>query len=200
MDVLFAVLGSVLFLPFGLVIAVLIKAESKGPVFFRQRRVGKGGRIFRVIKFRTMRAETEEAGVPFTDGQRMTKFGGILRKTSVDEVPQLFNILRGEMSFIGPRPLLLRYYPYYTPEENRRHDILPGVTGLAQVNGRNLLEWDERLAMDLQYVDGLSFAMDISIVIKSIQKIIKREAVVIRDENPILDLDEERSERKYRAI
>ncbi len=176
-DTVFAIIGTVLFLPFGLIIAILIKIESKGPVFFRQRRVGKGCRIFCILKFRTMRTETEKDGKPLSDMERMTRIGDILRKTSLDEVPQFINVILGDMSFIGPRPLLVEYIPRYTEFQMRRHEVKPGISGWTQVKGRNALEWEEKFTYDVWYVDHMSFITDVKIFFLTIKTIFKRTGV-----------------------
>ena len=163
LDLLLAIVLSV---PALLIVAVCyigIKAETKGAAFFVQERPGKNGKIFRLLKLRTMIVETERDGVPLSDMERMTKIGRIIRAGSFDELPQLWNILKGEMSFIGPRPLLVRYLPLYSPEQARRHDVLPGISGWAQVNGRNELSWEQKFQRDVWYVDNVSFALDIKI-------------------------------------
>lgn len=176
-----------------LIAAIAIKIEDpRGPILFKQKRPGKDAKIFTVYKFRTMRVETEKDGRPLSDMERITKVGAFLRKTSIDELPQLFNIIRGEMSFIGPRPLLENYLPYYTEEEKKRHNVLPGITGWAQVNGRNLISWDDRLKLDIEYVDNISFLFDFKIFILTILKILKCENVVIREKRGLLDFDVER--------
>jgi lipopolysaccharide/colanic/teichoic acid biosynthesis glycosyltransferase len=193
LDFIFAIILLVITSPVMLLAAIAIKIEDpKGPVLFKQKRPGKNAKIFTVYKFRTMRVETEKDGRPLTDMERMTKVGSFLRKTSIDELPQLFNIIRGEMSFIGPRPLLIRYLPYYSEEEFKRHSVAPGISGWAQVNGRNLLDWNERLMLDVEYVEKMSLVFDLKILLLTILKVFKRENVVVLDENPLKDLDIER--------
>ena len=161
-----------------LLAAIAIKIEDpKGPVLFKQRRPGKDAKIFTVYKFRTMRVETERDGRPLSDMERITKVGAFLRKISIDELPQLFNIIRGEMSFIGPRPLLVEYLDYYTPEQMRRHEVMPGISGWAQVNGRNAISWEEKFKYDVWYVDNMSFLLDLKIVFLTIYNILKREGI-----------------------
>ncbi len=194
LDFIFAIILLIILWPIMVIAAISIKIEdSNGPVLFKQKRPGKDAKIFTVYKFRTMKVETEKDGKPLTDMERMTKVGSILRKTSIDELPQLFNIIRGEMSFIGPRPLLVRYLPYYTEEEMKRHSVLPGITGWAQVNGRNLINWDERLRLDIEYVYNISLFFDFKIFLLTIYKVLKKENVVVVDENSLKDLDKERS-------
>lgn len=176
-DVLLAVIGGILFFPFGLIVAILIKIESKGSVFFRQNRVGMDCKIFSIFKFRTMRIETEMIGKPLSDMQRMTKIGNFLRRTSLDEIPQILNIIKGDMSFIGPRPLLVEYIPRYTEYQMRRHEVKPGISGWAQVNGRNAIEWAEKFAYDVWYVDHMSFKTDFRILLFTIKVIIQKSGV-----------------------
>lgn len=178
LDFIFAVVLLILLSPIMLLAAIAIKIEDpKGPVLFKQKRPGKNAKIFTVYKFRTMRVETEKDGRPLSDMERITKVGTFLRKTSIDELPQLFNIIRGEMSFIGPRPLLVEYLDYYTPEQMRRHEVMPGISGWAQVNGRNAISWEEKFKYDVWYVDNMSFLLDLKIVFMTIYNILKREGI-----------------------
>lgn len=163
--------------PVLLVLTVLGAVKMKGNPFFTQLRPGKDEKIFRLIKFRTMTCEKDENGNLLPDEQRLTRYGKFLRSTSLDELPELVNILLGQMSIVGPRPLLVQYLPYYTPEEKHRHDVRPGLTGLAQVNGRNNLTWEEKFRFDLEYVNHVGFLMDLSIVIKTVEKVFKRSDV-----------------------
>lgn len=186
-------------LPIVLIAAAFIKAESKGPVFFSQVRVGRNCQQFRIYKLRTMKSEThDQNGTRLRDTERITKTGALIRKLSVDELPQLLNIIKGEMSFIGPRPLYVRYLPYYTKVEIKRHDVLPGITGLAQINGRNILEWEKRFAYDLTYVETLSFGVDVQILLKTVLKVLKGSgtSVVLAKDFP--DLDEYRGSLRGR--
>ena len=157
--------------------AVAIRFNMGSPVLFRQRRPGKGGAVFEALKFRTMRDAVDASGKPLPDGQRLTALGRIIRRTSVDELPQLVNVLRGEMSLVGPRPLLMDYLDRYTPQQMRRHDVLPGVTGWAQVNGRNATTWEERFAQDLWYVDHWSLALDLRIILMTISKVVRGSGI-----------------------
>lgn len=177
LDILFAAILLLIVWPIMLGAAIAIKLESKGPILFCQKRPGKNNRIFTVFKFRTMRVETERNGKPLSDMDRMTRVGRFLRKTSIDELPQLFNILRGEMSFIGPRPLLVQYLDYYTPEQIRRHEVTPGISGWAQVNGRNAIDWEEKFRLDVWYVDHVSFLLDVKILLMTIYNVIKRDGI-----------------------
>lgn len=164
--------------------AVLVKFGDGGSVFFKQRRPGKDGKIFTVYKFRTMSEKTEdENGRELSDVERMTKIGSFLRKTSLDELPQLFNVLKGDMSFIGPRPLLCEYLELYTPYQMRRHEVLPGISGLAQVNGRNAITWEEKFDYDVYYVDHMSFWLDLKIIFKTIKNTLKRADINCSDNN-----------------
>lgn len=178
LDLVLALVLVVLFSPVMLLAAIAIKIEDpSGPVLFKQKRPGKDAKIFTIYKFRTMRVETEKDGRPLSDMERLTKVGAFLRKTSIDELPQLFNIIRGEMSFIGPRPLLIEYLERYTPEQMRRHEVLPGISGWAQVNGRNAISWQEKFKYDVWYVDHLSFMLDLKIVLMTIYKVFKGEGI-----------------------
>lgn len=164
--------------------AVLVKISDGGSVIFKQRRPGKDGKIFTVYKFRTMSEKTEdENGRELSDVERMTKIGSFLRKTSLDELPQLFNVLKGDMSFIGPRPLLCEYLELYTPYQMRRHEVLPGISGLAQVNGRNAITWEEKFDYDVYYVDHMSFWLDLKILFKTIKNTLKRADINCSDNN-----------------
>lgn len=163
--------------PIMLAATIAIMIGSKGPVLFRQKRPGKMGKIFTVYKFRTMSLETDQDGNLLPDILRMTRVGSFLRKCSIDELPQLFNILKGDMSFIGPRPLLVQYLKHYTPEQNRRHEVVPGISGWAQVNGRNTISWEEKFQYDVWYVDHISLSLDTKIVFKTIKNVLVREGV-----------------------
>ena len=180
-DIIFAIILLTATLPIMIIAAILIKLSSRGPILFIHERPGKNGKLFRVMKFRTMLLETEKNGVPIKNVDRITKIGALLRKTSVDELPQLINILKGEMSFIGPRPLLVEYLKYYSPEQMRRHEVTPGISGWAQVNGRNTITWEEKFKHDVYYVDNISASLDIKIFFLTIYKIIKRSDIVITE-------------------
>lgn len=170
--------------PLMALLAVLVKISDGGSVLFKQRRPGKDGKIFTVYKFRTMSEKTEdENGRELSDVERMTKIGSFLRKTSLDELPQLFNVLKGDMSFIGPRPLLCEYLELYTPYQMRRHEVLPGISGLAQVNGRNAITWEEKFDYDVYYVDHMSFWLDLKIIFKTIKNTLKRADINCSDNN-----------------
>lgn len=182
----------ILTLPFLVIVFLCLGIANKGSVFFLQPRPGKNEKIFRVIKFKTMTDETDEHGNLLPDADRLTRIGCFVRRTSLDELPQLINVLKGDMSLIGPRPLLVRYLPYYRERERLRHSVRPGITGWAQVCGRNLLEWDRRLEKDVWYVEHLSFLLDLKIVLLTIKKIVKKEDVVVDAHSVMKDLDEER--------
>jgi sugar transferase EpsL len=183
-----------------LVTAILVRYKLGYPVIFKQQRPGLHGKPFYLYKFRTMTEERDENGELLPDHLRLTPFGQFLRKFSLDELPQLYNILKGDMSFVGPRPLLMKYLPYYTDREKKRHNVRPGITGLAQVSGRNNLDWDERLELDVKYVENYSFWLDLKIIFLTIKKVLKSEDVVIDPRSTMKDLDEERSMRQEKTI
>lgn len=164
-----------------LVLAVLIRWKLGSPIFFRQTRPGVGGRPFRMIKFRTMLDAVDEFGDPLPDERRMTRLGHFLRATSLDELPELWNVIKGDMSLVGPRPLLMEYLPLYNAEQMRRHDVRPGITGWAQVNGRNAVSWEEKFKLDCWYVDNQSFWLDVKILFLTVKKVIAREGVSASD-------------------
>jgi sugar transferase EpsL len=176
-DIIFSLTLIILLVPLILFIALLIWVTVGRPILFRQRRVGYQGQVFTIYKFRTMTEERDENGKLLPDEQRLTRFGRFLRETSLDELPELFNVLKGDMSLVGPRPLLVEYLPYYTPEERKRHNMRPGITGWAQVNGRNAITWDQKLALDVWYVDNWSLWLDFKIILMTIIKVIKREGI-----------------------
>ena len=159
------------------VLALLVRWKLGSPVLFSQERPGRHGRSFRMVKFRSMTDARDDRGELLSDEVRLTRFGRFLRSSSLDELPELWNVIRGEMSLVGPRPLLARYLDLYTPDQARRHDILPGVTGWAQVNGRNALSWEEKFAYDVEYVDRVSLRLDIQILFLTIWKVVRREGV-----------------------
>lgn len=158
-------------------IAVAVRANLGSPVFFRQVRPGMGGKPFTMVKFRTMKDAVDAHGRTLPDAERLTRFGQFLRSTSLDELPELWNVLRGEMSLVGPRPLLMEYLPLYTPEQARRHEVRPGITGWAQINGRNAISWEEKFALDLWYVDNRAFWLDIKILLLTLKKVFVREGI-----------------------
>ena len=172
LDIFIALTILIVLSPLLLLVVLLLFIANNGKVFFVQKRPGKHEKIFGIIKFKTMNDKKNKDGELLPDKYRITKIGLLIRKTSLDEIPQLINVLKGDMSLIGPRPLLIRYLPYYTEHERLRHTVLPGITGLAQVSGRNLLNWDERLALDVKYVQNLTFLMDASIFFKTIKNVL----------------------------
>lgn len=176
-DIIGAGIGLLLLSPVLLVLALLIWRQMGRPVYFRQTRPGLHGKPFEMIKFRTMRDAMDAEGNPLPDAERLTRLGRFLRSTSLDELPELWNVLKGEMSLVGPRPLLMEYLPLYSPEQARRHEVRPGVTGWAQVNGRNAISWDEKFALDVWYVDNRTIWLDLKIIWLTIRKVIKREGI-----------------------
>lgn len=176
-DLFFSFLALVILSPVLILTAILVRVFLGTPILFRQQRPGYKGHPFFIYKFRSMRDAADRAGNPLPDSERLTRFGRILRSLSLDELPELFNILRGEMSFVGPRPLLMEYLPLYSPEQARRHDVVPGLTGWAQVNGRNALDWVARFKLDVWYVDNWSFWLDIKIILMSVWKTVSREGI-----------------------
>ncbi|MGO4816974.1 sugar transferase [Flavobacterium sp. W22_SRS_FP1] len=174
-----------------LVIIVLFIANQGKPFFFQQR-PGKNSKIFTIIKLKSMNDKKDDKGNLLSDERRLTKVGVFVRKTSLDEIPQLINVIKGDMSLIGPRPLVIRYLPFYTDKERLRHTVRPGITGLAQVNGRNALKWDERLALDVVYVENLSFKQDLKILYKTVLKVIISENAISNPESIMKNLDDER--------
>ena len=179
LDILISLTFIVLFSWLYLILVILVRIKLGSPVLFCQERPGYNEKIFKLYKFRTMTDKRDEKGNLLPDSERLTKFGSMLRSTSLDELPEMFNILKGDMSLIGPRPLLVEYLPYYTEEERLRHTVRPGLTGLAQVSGRNYLAWDKRLARDVEYVNHISFIMDVRIIIKTIMVVFKKEDVSV---------------------
>ncbi|MGR9048665.1 sugar transferase [Halobacillus faecis] len=175
--------------------ALLIKWKLGSPVIYTQQRIGHNEKPFTIYKFRTMTNETDDKGKLLSNEARMTKLGGWIRKLSLDEIPQLINVLKGDMSLVGPRPLLPIYLPYYTTEESRRHEVRPGITGLAQVEGRNYVNWENRFALDVYYVAHRSFWMDIQILVKTVVKVLKRADIEDFPGQSLQRLDVERRER-----
>ena len=167
---------SVLLVPF-LVLMALLAWANRGTPFFRQTRPGRHGRLFRIIKFKTMTDERDSCGELLPDDRRLTRVGRVVRSLSLDELPQLFNVLAGQMSFIGPRPLLPEYLPLYSAEQARRHDVRPGITGWAQVNGRNSISWERKFELDVWYVDHLSFPLDVRIILLTLAKVVQRQGI-----------------------
>ena len=194
LDIISSLLAIIILSPLLAVTAVLVKTKLGSPVLFRQERPGKDEKIFTLMKFRTMTDERDENGELLPDEVRLTKFGKFLRSTSIDELPELFNILKGDMSVIGPRPLLVQYLPYYTEEERHRHDVRPGLTGWAQVNGRNNVTWEEKFSWDVKYVDEFNLILDIKILFRTIFNVLKRNDVVVDSYEVEPNLDDVRRE------
>ena len=191
-DFVVAFLGLIIVSPIFILVTIGLFFANHGNPFFFQLRPGKGERIFKIIKFKTMNDNRDENGHLLSDAKRLTKIGSFVRKTSLDEIPQLLNVLMGDMSLIGPRPLLLRYLPFYTEKERLRHVVRPGITGLAQVNGRNTVGWDERLAFDIAYVENLSFKHDLKILYSTVLKVLRSKNIVVAPESIMQNLDDER--------
>ncbi len=177
LDILGAAIGLIVFSPILFVISLMIRREMGSPVLFQQTRPGRHGKPFQMIKFRTMRDAVDTDGRPLPDAERLTKLGRFLRSSSLDELPELWNVLKGDMNLVGPRPLLMEYLPLYSPEQARRHEVRPGVTGWAQVNGRNAISWNEKFALDVWYVDNRSLWLDLKIIWLTIRKVIKRDDI-----------------------
>lgn len=176
-DVSISAIALVLLSPVLAYVAWQVRSKMGSPVLFRQVRPGLRGKAFEMVKFRTMRDALDRGGRPLPDGERMTAFGSFLRASSLDELPELWNVLKGDMSLVGPRPLLMEYLPLYTAEQRRRHEVRPGITGWAQVNGRNALAWDEKFRLDVWYVDNLSFLLDLKILFLTVRKVFKRDGI-----------------------
>ena len=177
LDVVLSGIALIILSPVLLVTAILVRTKLGYPVLFRQERPGKDERIFKLCKFRTMTDARDENGELLPDEVRLTKFGRFLRSTSIDELPELWNILKGDMSIVGPRPLLVRYLPRYNAEQRRRHSVRPGLTGHAQANGRNALSWEEKFSLDVYYVDHISFILDAKTILLTVKNVLKREGI-----------------------
>jgi lipopolysaccharide/colanic/teichoic acid biosynthesis glycosyltransferase len=177
LDVILASVGLVLLAPLMLVLAVLVRLKLGSPVLFRQTRPGLHGKPFTMFKFRTMTDARDDDGNLLPDDQRLTRFGRFLRETSLDELPELWNVLKGDMSLVGPRPLLMEYLPLYTPEQARRNEVRPGITGWAQVNGRNAISWEDKFRLDVWYVDNHSLWLDLKILFLTVKKVLVREGI-----------------------
>ncbi|MCF8714884.1 sugar transferase [Joostella atrarenae] len=176
-DFLTSLLSIIIFIPVIILVFILLLLVNKGNPFFIQKRPGKREKLFKLIKFKTMTDEKDENGNLLSDEQRLTKIGEFIRETSLDELPQLINVLKGDMSLIGPRPLLPQYLHLYNEEQKRRHEVRPGITGWAQINGRNSISWNEKFKLDVYYVDNISFLLDMKIIFLTIQKVFKREGI-----------------------
>lgn len=189
MDFILSLCAIIVLSPVLLTVALLVRVKLGSPVVFKQNRPGLNERMFTLYKFRTMTNERDEKGELLPDGTRLTKFGRFLRSTSLDELPELFNILLGDMAVIGPRPLAMQYLPFYNAEERRRHDVRPGLSGLAQISGRNTIGWEDKFAFDLQYVDTISFKLDFLLVLKTLKKTFQRTDIGERGVDSPIDFD-----------
>ena len=198
-DFITSLTAIILLSPVLILLMILIRIRLGGPVFFRQERPGLGGKAFKMIKFRSMTNERNEKGELLPDQLRITPMGRFLRRNSLDELPELFNVLWGDMSMIGPRPLLMKYLPYYTSREMKRHEVRPGITGWAQVNGRNLLNWDKRLEMDVEYVESMNLGMDIKILLRTISDVMSQNDVLEVSSETVPDFDEYRKYNQSRT-
>lgn len=186
MDFILSLIAIIMLSPVFFIVAVLVKVKLGSPVLFKQERPGLDEKIFKMYKFRTMTDERNKNGELLPDNVRLTKFGKFLRSTSLDELPGLFNIVKGDMSIVGPRPLAVIYLPYYNEKEKMRHSVRPGLTGLAQINGRNTVNWEERFNFDIEYVKNISMKLDILIILKTFLKVFKREGIVVRGSTEIV--------------
>ena len=196
LDVLCALLALTVFCWLYAIVAILVRVKLGSPVVFKQKRPGKNEKIFTLYKFRTMTDEEDENGNLLPDEVRLTKFGRFLRKTSLDELPEAVNILKGDMSVVGPRPLLVTYLPYYSETEKHRHDVRPGLSGWAQIHGRNYVSWDERLALDIEYVNKITFSRDVSVVFNSFLQAVKHEDIAVDTNSVEPNFAEERKSKK----
>lgn len=196
LDCIISTLALIVLSPIILIMSLLVRVKLGSPVFFTQDRPGLNEKVFKLYKFRTMTDKRGSDGELLPDAERLTKFGAVLRSTSLDELPELLNIAKGDMSIIGPRPLLVQYLPYYTETEKQRHDVRPGLSGLAQVNGRNLVKWDQRLAYDVEYVNKITFLGDVKIVLKTIGKVLKHDDIAVDTDTVETYLDKERGNLK----
>ena len=187
LDFILSLIALIILSPILLIVAILVRIKLGSPIIFKQQRPGKNEKIFTLYKFRTMTDKKDENGNLLPDSERLTKFGKLLRSTSLDELPELINILKGDMAIVGPRPLLVKYLTYYTEEEKHRHDVRPGLTGLAQICGRNNLDWNERFEMDLKYVNSVSFKEDLIIIFKTISSVLKHNDIEVPRESHDLD-------------
>ena len=176
-DIIGSLAGLIILSPVFLIVSVLVYSKLGSPIFFTQERVGKDGKIFKMIKFRTMLDSTNKFGELLDDEERLTPFGKKLRSTSLDELPELINVLKGDMSLVGPRPLLVEYIPLYSKHQFRRHEVKPGITGWAQVNGRNSIDWETKFDLDVEYVDNFNLFMDIKILFLTVLKVIKKDGI-----------------------
>lgn len=196
LDFLLSLIALIVLSPILIIIAILVRVKLGSPVIFKQQRPGKNEKIFTLYKFRSMTDKRDKNGNLLPDSERLTKFGKALRSTSLDELPELFNILKGDMAIVGPRPLAIQYLPYYTEKERHRHDVRPGLTGLAQINGRNCLEWEKRFEFDTEYVRNITFMGDLKIIFKTILKVFKHEDIVVRGQGKTIDFDKYRKKKQ----
>lgn len=195
LDFLLSLIAFIVLSPIMAIVYILVRIKLGKPVIFKQERPGKNEKIFTLYKFRTMTDKKDEQGNLLPDAERLTKFGKFLRSTSIDELAELINIIKGDMSIVGPRPLAVAYLPYYNEKEKHRHDVLPGLTGLAQVNGRNALQWEDRFDFDIQYVKNVCFIEDLKIIFLTIKKVFKRENIVVRGTGKTKDFNQYREEQ-----
>lgn len=200
LDIICGLLAVIVFSWLYIIIAVLVRIKLGSPVLFRQKRPGKDGKIFEMYKFRSMSDAKDKNGKLLPDSERLTKFGRILRSTSLDELPEAFNIIKGDMSVIGPRPLVVQYLPFYTEAENHRHDVRPGLSGLAQVNGRNSVNWEEKFAYDVKYVNKITFLGDLKIIFLSVKTALVRESIGERGVDAPMDFDEYRRKQREEVM
>lgn len=177
LDLILSLMALIVLMPLMIIIGILVRINLGSPIIFKQKRPGKNEKVFTLYKFRTMTDKRDIDGNLLPDEYRLTKFGKFLRSTSLDELPELINIIKGDMAIVGPRPLLVEYLPYYTEEEKHRHDVRPGLTGLAQVNGRNAISWEEKFLEDLEYIKNMSVKNDIKIIFKTVGKVFKRDGI-----------------------
>ncbi len=195
LDLILSLMALIVLIPLMIIIGILVRINLGSPIIFKQKRPGKNEKIFTLYKFRTMTDKRDIDGNLLPDEYRLTKFGKFLRSTSLDELPELINIIKGDMAIVGPRPLLVEYLPYYTEEEKHRHDVRPGLTGLAQVNGRNEISWEEKLKYDTEYIKEISFYSDLKIIFKTIKKTIKRKDIKMGKELQFGKLNVEREKK-----
>lgn len=200
LDLILSLMALIVLMPLMIIIGILVRINLGSPIIFKQKRPGKKKKIFTLYKFRTMTDKRDIDGNLLPDEYRLTKFGKFLRSTSLDELPELINIIKGDMAIVGPRPLLVEYLPYYTEEEKHRHDVRPGLTGLAQVNGRNAISWEEKLKYDTEYIKKISFYSDLKIIFKTIKKTIKREDILMGNEFVVGKFIDQRKNKKERAF
>ena len=196
LDCLLSSLALIILSPIMLITAILVRTKLGAPILFSQERPGLHEKIFKIYKFRTMTDKRDADGNLLPDAERLTKFGKILRSTSLDELPELFNIAKGDMAIVGPRPLLIQYLPYYRPEERERHAIRPGLTGYAQIHGRNFVMWDERCALDVQYAKKITFIGDVKIILQTVIKVLKRSDVAVKRIPPLDQVRREEMEKQ----